>query len=51
MVLATYSDPAGKVTRHRYEGVTSGRAVLKILTAPDGTVTTFGSDADQQAEL
>jgi YD repeat-containing protein len=44
VVLATYTDPAGKITRYGYEG----RAVLKTLTAPDGTVTTFGSDADQR---
>ena len=35
------------MTRYRYEGW----AVLKTLTAPDGTATTLGSDADQQAEL
>ena len=40
-------EPAGRNHRYGYEVW----GVLKTLTAPDGTVTTLGSDADQQAEL
>ena len=35
------------MTRYGYDGW----AVLKTPTAPDGTVTTLGSDADHHAEL